>query len=62
MLMIVYRSPAMSYMSESMDDQCFRKTHRCLAKWKDIKIVWRVLKRSRPIFARLGLKVDDIIP
>ena len=61
MLMICYRAPAMSFINESMDDRVFRKIHRNLAQWKDIKIVWRVLQRSRAIFARLGLKVDELL-
>ncbi|KIW01031.1 hypothetical protein, variant 2 [Verruconis gallopava] len=62
MLMIIYRTSASSFLPESLDDRCFRKVHRLLTHWKDIKVVWRVLKRSRPIFTRLGLKVDDQIP
>ena len=62
MLMVVYRTPAMSFLVESTSDAAFRKVHKSLAQWEDIKIVWRVLKRSRTIFARLGIKIDSVIP
>jgi hypothetical protein len=62
MLMILYRSPALSFIPETMEDHGFRKVHRALAHWKDIKIVWRELQRSKAIFARLGLKVDEVLP
>lgn len=60
MLMIIYQSPALAFIPQASDDGPIRKVFRLLHHWKDVKSVWRVLKRTRGQLVRLGIRVDDI--
>lgn len=60
MLMIVYRSPVLNFLPEASNDRPFRKVHRVLMPWKDVRVVWRILQRSKALFATLGLRAEEI--
>ena len=62
MRMIVYRSQAANFVADASDDRPFRKILRSMGPWRDIKVVWRGLKRAQGMFARLGLKYAEFMP
>jgi hypothetical protein len=61
MLIICYRSSALSYIPQTQDDRAIRSVFRALQQWEDEPVVFRAIVRMRGHLARAGIQLEDSV-